>query len=532
MADADFIIVGAGSTGCALAGRLSEPPSTRVLVIEAGGLPTGDLFDVPSQWGRQFATKYDWDYTSELEPGFYNRRTYLPRGKVLGGTSAMNAMLYVRGAPSDFDEWASLGAASWGWNDVLPYFIRSECNVRGASPLHGDSGPLHVGDRVSDNRLAEAWVEAAEKVGFARNDDFNGPRQDGVGYYQLTQRDGLRCSSYSAYLEAHLERANLSILTYRHTTRLLFDGGRVVGVEVENGDGRESYYAEKEVILCAGAYNSPQILMLSGIGPRAHLESLGIGVVCDLPVGENLQDHPGVPVVMATDVETLFEAATPAEWARYKTDRGGILSSNGVEAGGFHRTIDGLDDCDMQMFVNPWPFVADAKTAPTVNGFTAVVELLRPKSAGTVRLRSLEPTAKPLVLHNHFADPTDIEPIIRGLHLMLDLLKQKPVADMDHGKLRWPAATDDTGLEDYIRRNALGFFHPSSTCAIGTVLDDDLSVRGVEGLRVADASSMPTTIRGNPNALLMMMGEKLSDVIADAHGLRRGADREAAPAAR
>ena len=519
MADADFIIVGAGSTGCALASRLSAWPGASVVLIEAGGPAEGETFEVPSQWGRQFATKYDWDYVSELEPNLGWRRTYLPRGRALGGTSAMNAMLYVRGAPADYDEWASLGAVGWGWDDVLPYFIRSESNVRGASPLHGDAGPVGVGDRVSDNRLAEAWIESALKLGLPFNEDFNGPDQEGVGYYQLTQSDGKRCSSYGAYLRDRLDRDNLRLLPFKQATRLVFDGGRVCGVEIEHEDQRETLHAAKEVIVCAGAYNSPQLLMLSGIGPRRHLETLGIDVVADLPVGQNLQDHPGVPMVMATDEETLFEAATPDEWERYRATGRGILSSNGVEAGALLRTVDGLADCDVQMFVNPWPFIGDARTAPTVNGFTAVVELLRPKSTGTVRLRSSEPTAKPLITHNHFDDPSDIAPIVRGMRIMLELLALPPVAGMDKGKLRWPRGTDDASLEEYIRANALGYFHPSSTCAMGTVLDGDLKVLGIDGLRVADASSMPTTMRGNPNAACMMMGEKAADMIAAEHGL-------------
>jgi choline dehydrogenase-like flavoprotein len=524
MADADFIIVGAGSTGCALAGRLSESSAVSVLVIEAGGPAEGEIFDVPSQWGRQFTTKYDWDYVSELEPGFHCRRTYLPRGKALGGTSAMNAMLYVRGVPADFDGWETQGATGWGWTDVLPYFIRAENNVRGRSELHGDAGPLFVSDRVSNNRLAEAWIETALSAGYKFNEDFNGPDQEGVGYYQLTQRNGRRWSSFDAYLRDNIGRPNLSIIPYRQATRIVLDGTRATGVEVEHDGQREVYTADKEVIVCTGAYNSPQLLMLSGIGPRDHLVKLGIEVVADLPVGDNLQDHPGVPVALATEEETLFESATPDEWERYRATGEGILSSNGVEGGGFVRSEPGLANCDLQLFLNPWPFMGDIRTAPTMNGFAAVAEVLRPKSVGTVRLRTAEPTGKPLVTHNHFDDPSDIEPLMRGMRLILDMLARSPIADLGGEPLRWPRATDDAGLEEYIRANALGFFHPSSTCAMGTVLDCELRVNGIEGLRVADASAMPTTMRGNPNASCIMMGEKASDLIADAYGLGRAAE--------
>jgi choline dehydrogenase len=521
MADADFIIVGAGSTGGPLAARLSEDPSINVLLIEAGGVPTGELFDVPSQWGRQLATRYDWDYMSEPEPGLGNRRTYLPRGKAVGGTSAMNAMLYVRGVRSDFDEWEARGATGWGWDELLPYFVRTEANVRGASALHGDSGPIVVSDRISQNRLADAWLESATRAGHRRNDDFNGSEQEGVGYYQLSLADGRRVSTYSAYLREALRRPNLTLVDYRLATRLVWDGLRVVGIEVEHEGRTERFTASRELIVCAGAYNTPQLLMLSGIGPGDHLRSLGIDVVADLPVGDNLQDHPGVPLVMDTDEETLFVASTPEEWARYRATGKGILSSNGVEAGGFAKTHPELADCDVQLFINPWPFLGDARTPPTVNGFTVVVELLRPKSTGTVRLRSAEPSAKPLITHNHFADPTDLIPIRNGIRRMLEILEQPPIAAMNHGPLRWPDHLDDDGLDDYIRRNALGYFHPSSTCAMGRVLDGSLKVLGVDGWRVADASAMPNTMRGNPNAACIVMGEKTADILTAEHGLAR-----------
>jgi choline dehydrogenase len=368
--------------------------------------------------------------------------------------------------------------------------------VRGASPLHGDAGPLAISDGPPPGPVAEAWIAAALRAGIARNDDFNGVEQEGVGRYQLTQRDGRRWSAYSAYLHDHLQRPNLTLLTGRQATRLVLEGTRVCGVEVEVGETREILRAGREVIVCAGAYNSPQLLLLSGIGPREQLASLGIETVADLPVGEGLQDHPGVPLVLSSGDTPLGAPTT------------------GVEAGGFLRTRDDLDECDIQVFANAWPFLGDARTAATVNGFTVAVELLRPASTGHVRLRSTEPTAKPLITHDHFADARDLAPMRLGLRKMMELLRLSPLAELDRGKLRWPEATDDAGLDDYLRANALSFFHPSSTCAMGPVLDAELRVRGIDGLRVADASSFPTTIRGNPNAACMMLGEKAADLLA------------------
>jgi choline dehydrogenase-like flavoprotein len=364
-------------------------------------------------------------------------------------------------------------------------------------------------------------VASAAHAGHAPNDDFNGPRQEGFGYYQLTQSGGLRCSAYTAYLRDCGERANLSVLTFRRAVRLLIDGTRVRGVEVLNGDRRERYVAAKEVILCAGAYNTPQLLMLSGIGPADHLDALGIEVVAASPVGDNLQDHPGVPLVLRTNHETLFGAATDDAWSRYRASGTGILASNGTEAGGFLRTRSELDECDVQVYLSLWPFGADARTPPTVNGYTVAVQLLRPKSVGHVRLRSPEPTAKPLITHNYFSDPADLASIRLGIREMMRVLASPPLSELSSGMLSWPAAEDDDAIEDYVRRNAMGFFHPTSTCPIGSVLDPELRVIGVDGVRVADASAMPTLIRGNPNAACIMLGEKAADILVNAYELDR-----------
>ena len=515
---ADYVIVGAGSAGCALAGRLSDVTDGTVLLVEAGGSADDEIFRVPALWGRQLATKHDWHYFSEPEPGLDGRRNFLPRGKAVGGTGSMNAMLYVRGVPADFDEWESRGASGWGWSGVLPYFKRAESNARGASEFHGANGPVRVSDQVSRFRVTEAWVESAVQAGYPANQDFNGATQEGVGHWQLNCDNAERCSSAVAYLPAAIDRGNLQVMTHAHAMRLVFDGTRAVAVEVERFGEMVTLSARREIILSAGAYNTPRILMISGVGPGNHLSLFGLETVADLPVGENLQDHPGVPLVIATSEQTLFGVGTEEHWERWRRERRGPLASNGVEAGGFFRTLPHLVDCDCQVVVIPATFSDDARGAVTQNGLTVAVEVTRPTSVGKVRLRSLEPTAQPRITHNHCTTRHDIEVLKRGLRMHMEVLAQSPVADLTLGRLRWPQSTTDAGLEQFIRRNALGVYHPSSTCAIGRVVDPELRVYGIDGLRIVDASVMPTQVRGNPNATIMMIGDKAADLIAGAGG--------------
>jgi choline dehydrogenase-like flavoprotein len=510
---ADFVIVGAGSAGCTLAARLTEDPSVEVILVEAGGPASGDIFTVPAFWGRQLTSQYDWDYLSEPEPGFDSRRNFLPRGKVLGGTSSMNAMLYVRGSRGDFDGWEALGASGWGWEDVLPYFKKAEANEHGASELHGGEGPLHVSDRRSGIRVIEAWVESAVAAGYRANPDFNGPDQEGVGFYQLTTRAGERCSAAVAYLDPARGRPNLDVITHAHATRLRFEGGRVSGVQVDRLGALEELHAREAVVLSAGAYNTPQILMHSGIGPAEHLASFEIDVVGDLPVGENLQDHPGVPLVMSTEEATLFGVGSDADWERYRESRSGRLASNIVEAGGFFRTTPGLAECDVQMICNASTFSEDARGPVVRDGFTVVIEVTRPTSVGAVRLRSLVPTSKPRVTHNHLSSSEDWATMLRGMELAIEILGHSPIADLTSGRMSWPASDGEDELRAFARANGLGTFHPSSTCAIGTVVDSELRVLGIDGLRIADASVMPTTIGGNPNAAVIMIAERLADIV-------------------
>jgi choline dehydrogenase-like flavoprotein len=512
-AEADVLIVGAGSAGCVLADRLSADGSRRVVLIEAGGSPSGEIFDVPALAGRQIATRHDWDYISEPEPGLGGRRNFLPRGRVLGGTSSMNSLIYVRGAPSDFDEWRDGGAAGWGWHDVLPYFKRAEGNSRGASPLRGADGPLAVGDRRSENAVTEAWVAAAVAAGHPANPDFNGPAQEGVGFYQLTQRDGVRCSTEAAYLRRAWGRPNLEVLEHTQALGLVLDGGRATGIEVERLDKRRVVRAACEVVVCAGAYNTPQLLLLSGIGPRGHLEELGIPLVADLPVGEHLQDHPGAPLVLATDRETTFGVGTEEDWTRYRADRRGRLASNIAEAGGFFRTLPDLDECDVQVVFNAAAFPHDARGPVSESGYSALVEVSRPTSTGTVRLRSPEPTAKPRIVHRQLGTAEDLATLIRGLRLNMAILAHSPIAEMERARRNWPDAHDDGALAEFARRCTVSCYHPSSTCAIGKVVDPSLRVHGCEALRVADASVMPTIVRGNPNAAVVMIGERAAALI-------------------
>jgi choline dehydrogenase-like flavoprotein len=515
-ASADYVIVGAGSAGCVIASRLSEDGGASVLLLEAGGPAEGEVFTVPALWGRQFGTKYDWQYFSEPEAGLGGRRNQLPRGKSLGGTSSMNGMVYVRGAQADFDEWEHRGASGWGWRDVLPYFTRAEGNERGESDYHGGSGPLRVSDRISPLRVVDAWVEAAINAGHPVNEDFNGPTQEGVGFYQLTQEDGVRCSSSAAYLEPAAGRGNLQIVCHAHVRRILFDGTRAVGAEIERFGDVQRVTARREVIVSTGAYNTPQLLMLSGIGPRDHLAGFGIDTLMNLPVGENLQDHPCVPLVLATDEPTFFGVDNAENRARYREQHRGPLASNGVEAGGFFRTQQGLDECDCQAVVIPSTFFDDGRAAVVQSGFTVAVEVTRPTSRGKVRLRALEPSAQPRITHNHFTTREDRDVVKRGMLLHAQILDHAPIARMRKGRLRWPRSLTDAGLEQFIRQAGLGAFHPTSTCAIGSVVDPELRVYGVEGLRVADASVMPNQIRGNPNAAAIMIGEKAADLIRQA----------------
>ncbi|WP_330476989.1 GMC family oxidoreductase N-terminal domain-containing protein [Streptomyces platensis] len=509
----DYIIVGAGSAGCVLAARLTEDEHTRVLLVEAGPADDAQEIHVPAAFSKLFQTKYDWSYLSDCEPGLDGRRRFLPRGRMLGGSSSMNAMIYIRGNRRDYDAWAAAGAEQWGWDDVLPYFLRAE-DFRGeASPWHGTGGPLTVSEGRSQHPLMTAYVAAAQEAGHPYTTDFNGPEQDGIGHYHLTQRDGMRCSTAVAYLRPALDRPNLEVLTGAQCTRVLFDGDRATGVELEHGGELLQRHAGREVVLAAGAYNSPQLLMLSGIGLADELTPHGITPRVELPVGNNLQDHAHIGLLYLTDTESLLTAQTPDNVRLLETAGRGPLSSNVGEVGGFHRTREGLDAPDVQVHATPVMFHEEGISPVTDHAFMFGAALLTPTSRGKVSLRSAIPSAKPHILHNYLATAEDRATVVRALRLLLDIADQPSLRKHRRADFRVPRSTDDAGLLEFARRELHTLYHPASTCPIGPVVDSRLQVHGVSGLRVVDASVMPTVVRGNTNAPTIMIAEKAADLI-------------------
>jgi choline dehydrogenase len=513
MTEYDYVIIGAGSAGCVLAARLTEDPDVSVCVLEAGPPDTADEIHIPAGALPLGLSKYDWGFVTDPEPGFGYRQRVLPRGRTLGGSSSVNAMIYVRGNRADYDEWAAMGFEGWGWEDVLPYFLKSEDNERGASELHGTGGPLRVSEGRGRHRTCEAFIEAAEQAGLQPNDDFNGPRQDGVGWYQLTQTHGLRCSTAVAFLHPALARPNLTVETGAYVTRLLLDQNRAVGAEIDQRDATREVRAAREVIVCAGTYQSPQILMLSGIGPAEELALGGIAPVADLPVGRGLRDHVATWITYTTDQPSLLTDETEENLLLLQRDQRGPLTSNFAESGGFLRTQEGLDAPDVQLHAIPILFPEAGAGEILVDGWALSACLLRPTSTGFVKLRARVPTAKPRILHNYLTTAEDRETIMAALRRCLEVAEQPALREVTTGTYGAPAGDDDAALHAHIERNSTTLFHPVGTCAMGSVVDAELHVVGIDGLRVVDASVMPTPVRGNTNAPTIMIAERAADLI-------------------
>ena len=520
----DYVIVGGGSAGAVVAARLTEDPAVRVLLLEAGPEPEADEITIPAAFTTLFKTKWDWNYTTTAQKQLDGRPTYWPRMKALGGCSSMNAMIYMRGNHLDYDTWRDeFGCAGWGYDDVLPYFTKAENNQRIHDKYHGDAGPLWVEDRRYTFPLTTAWVESAIAAGLKRNDDFNGATQDGAGLYQVTCKKGKRWSTWKAYLEPVRKRPNLTIRTGALATRVVLDGTRATGVAYLTGRDEHTAYADREVILSGGAVNSPQLLMLSGIGPANHLRELDIDVAVDLTgVGANLHDHPSVPIIWRTkDADDPAAMQNLVNLGKALVGGRGPLSSNIGEGGGFFASRDGLPAPDIQIHTAPTSFYNNALNEPTIRSVTTAPTLVSVASRGTLRLRSNDPRWHPTVDPAYYDDQTDLDAMLAGCRRAIEIARGGPFAKYLVAPSK-PASSDPTDEEliAHIRTYTQTLYHPVGTCSMGdgeeAVVDPTLKVRGVENLRVADASVMPMVPRGNTNAPTIMVGEKAADLIRSA----------------
>ncbi len=521
----DYVIVGAGTAGCVLAGRLSEDPSVRVLLLEAGGKDRSLNIKIPAAFPNQFHDqKLDWDYVTEPEPHVDDRELYIPRGKGLGGSSSMNAMLYVRGRPLDYDGWEAQGAPGWGYQDLLPYFNGAEDNVRGASEFHGAGGPLRIEEQRSPRRVSKRLLDATVAAGIPYTEDYNGPEQDGASWFQVSQKDGKRFSAADGYLKPAASRPNLTIRTGVTVLGVEIENGRATGVRIASGRrGKEEVVrAQREILLAAGAIGSPQVLLLSGIGDPDELRAAGVAPKHDLPgVGRNLQDHPFVTLIWeVSDTHSLATAESPkflAEWLLRKT---GPLTSTVAEVVAFTRTRPGLPAADIQFHMGAAYF--DDHGAETYDGHCAVIGpvLVSPKSRGKLWLRSADPTAKPRILTNSLSEPDDVDSLIAGMELSREIMRQDPIKDVVLKEVKPGAsATSRQALEDDLRRRLMLIYHPVGTCrmsddlGVDPVVDSQLRVHGIEGLRVIDASVMPTITGGNTNATTVVIAEKAAALL-------------------
>jgi choline dehydrogenase len=522
--EADFVVIGAGSAGCAVAARLSEDPATRVALIEAGGEDKNRWIHIPLGFGKTFADpSVNWCYETEPDPGAGDRRVFWPRGKVLGGSSSINGMVYIRGQVEDFDHWRQLGNTGWSYDDVLPYFRRAEHQTRGADAFHGTDGPLCVSDVPDHHPICQAFIDAAVTLGYPRNDDFNGATQEGVGWHQTTTRNGRRCSTAVGYLRPAMRRPNLRVITEALTEQILFEGNRAVGISYRRGGEIHTLRASREIILCGGAVNSPQLLMLSGIGPRQPMAEFGIPVVHDLPgVGQSLQDHYSAPLklkcklpitvndVMLSNIKKLRVGLD------YYLFKKGPLAMCTSPAALFARTRPELASPDVKLSIQPFSADRPQDGLHPWSGFSTIVYQLRPDSRGYITIKSANPADPPAVYPNYLTAETDQRTIVDGLKLCRQILAQPQFRQfLEMEILPGAGVKSDDELLAFARQRGGTVFHPTSTCKMGAdamaVVDPELRVRGVVGLRVADASVMPTVVSGNTNAATIMIGERAAD---------------------
>lgn len=523
----DYIVIGGGSAGSVLAGRLTEDPAVRVCLLEAGPADKSVLIHCPA--GLAVMAKFElngWGQNTVPQTALNGRQGYQPRGKVLGGSSSINAMVYIRGQHADYDHWAAQGNPGWGWEDVKPYFLKAENNERGADAWHGQGGPLNVVDLRSPNRFSQFFTEAGVQAGHPHNSDFNGATQEGVGMYQVTHRNGERHSAAKGYLTPHLSRSNLQVVTGAHATRILFEGKRAVGVEYRQGGALHEVRASREVLLSAGALLSPQLLMLSGVGPGEHLQRHGIAVLHELPgVGQHLHDHPDVVQVLnAPALKDLFGISPSGmlaqlrgvlEWRRSRT---GMLTTNFAEAGGFIKSDPAEAAPDLQLHFVIGKLVDHGRKTVLGHGYSAHVCLLQPRSRGSVSLATRDPMALPLVDPRFLSDADDMQRMVRGFQRLREILSQPALARFGARELPASAgAQTPAQIEQFIRQHADTIYHPVGTCRMGPgpldVVDAQLRVHGLEGLRVVDASIMPRIVSGNTNAPTVMIAEKAVDML-------------------
>jgi choline dehydrogenase len=525
--ESDFVIVGAGSAGCVVANRLSANPKNQVILLEAGGPDRSPWIHIPVGYFKTMGNPAnDWCYVTEPDLGLNGRSIKWPRGKTLGGSSSINGLLYVRGQPQDFDHWRQLGNAGWAWDDVSPLFKRAENWEGGGDDLRGVGGPLNVSKNKVDRDIVDAWLRAAVAAGYRWTDDYNQEDQEGVGYFQMTMKNGLRCSSAAAYLKPVKKRANLRIITNAHSHKIEVENGRAVAVWAMIDGNLQAIRARREIIICAGAIGSPQLLMLSGIGSAAELQQHGIEVVRELPgVGKNLQDHLQARPVYKCNASTInTESRNPVRLVgmalQYVASRSGPMAMAASLGTGFLKTRPELETPDIQYHIQPFSADNPADGTHHFSAFTASVLQLRPESTGRIELKSADPNDHPAIYPNYLATKTDCDTIVAGIQMTRAICRHQPVASLitgEHAPGEAVADDDYDALLNWARNSATTIYHPTGTCKMGddvmAVVDSRLRVHGLSGLRVADASIMPTITSGNTNAPTIMIGEKLSDLV-------------------